>query len=107
MEADCLGDRSGRRVCDLGAKDGCRDRVRRGLATPRRNGCAATGCASPSSIYRAPMMIRPRRDVTDRAQVDAAISAIREALGPILVLVNAPDGKASRGFRICRSGLVR
>ena len=28
-------------------------------------------------------------DVTDRGQVDAAISAIREALGPILVLVNA------------------
>lgn len=28
-------------------------------------------------------------DVTDRAQVDGAIAAIREALGPILVLVNA------------------
>ncbi|BBY24026.1 3-oxoacyl-ACP reductase [Mycobacterium stomatepiae] len=28
-------------------------------------------------------------DVTDRAQVDAAMSAIRDALGPILVLVNA------------------
>lgn len=28
-------------------------------------------------------------DVTDRAQVDAAMSAIRDAFGPILVLVNA------------------
>ena len=28
-------------------------------------------------------------DVTDRAQVDAAVSAIRDAFGPILVLVNA------------------
>lgn len=28
-------------------------------------------------------------DVTDRAQVEAAVSAIRDALGPILVLVNA------------------
>ena len=28
-------------------------------------------------------------DVTDREQVDTAVSAIREALGPILVLVNA------------------
>jgi 2-hydroxycyclohexanecarboxyl-CoA dehydrogenase len=28
-------------------------------------------------------------DVTDRAQVDSAIAAIREAFGPILVLVNA------------------
>lgn len=31
-------------------------------------------------------------DVTDRAQVDGAIAAIREALGPILVLVNAAEG---------------
>ena len=30
-----------------------------------------------------------RADVTDRAQVDAALSAIRAQLGPVTVLVNA------------------
>jgi len=37
-------------------------------------------------------------DVTDRAQVDAAISAIREALGPILVLVNAAGMEGFKRF---------
>jgi 2-hydroxycyclohexanecarboxyl-CoA dehydrogenase len=37
-------------------------------------------------------------DVTDRAQVDAAISAIREALGPILVLVNAAGVEGFKKF---------
>jgi 2-hydroxycyclohexanecarboxyl-CoA dehydrogenase len=37
-------------------------------------------------------------DVTDRAQVDTAISAIREALGPILVLVNAAGVEGFKKF---------
>ncbi len=37
-------------------------------------------------------------DVTDRAQVDAAISAIREAMGPILVLVNAAGMEGFKKF---------
>jgi NAD(P)-dependent dehydrogenase (short-subunit alcohol dehydrogenase family) len=37
-------------------------------------------------------------DVTDRAQVDAAVSAIRDALGPILVLVNAAGVEGFRKF---------
>jgi 2-hydroxycyclohexanecarboxyl-CoA dehydrogenase len=37
-------------------------------------------------------------DVTDRAQVDAAVSAIREALGPILVLVNAAGVEGFKKF---------
>jgi NAD(P)-dependent dehydrogenase (short-subunit alcohol dehydrogenase family) len=37
-------------------------------------------------------------DVTDPAQVDAAISAIREALGPILVLVNAAGMEGFKKF---------
>ena len=38
-------------------------------------------------------------DVTDRAQVDTAVAAIREKFGPILVLVNAAGWKASRSSR--------
>jgi NAD(P)-dependent dehydrogenase (short-subunit alcohol dehydrogenase family) len=37
-------------------------------------------------------------DVTDRAQVDAAIAAIREALDPILVLVNAAGVEGFKKF---------
>lgn len=37
-------------------------------------------------------------DVTDRAQVDAAMSAIREAFGPILVLVNAAGVEGFKKF---------
>jgi 2-hydroxycyclohexanecarboxyl-CoA dehydrogenase len=37
-------------------------------------------------------------DVTDPAQVDAAISAIREALGPILILVNAAGMEGFKKF---------
>jgi len=37
-------------------------------------------------------------DVTDRAQVDAAMSAIREELGPILVLVNAAGVEGFKKF---------
>lgn len=37
-------------------------------------------------------------DVTDREQVDTAISAIREALGPILVLVNAAGVEGFKKF---------
>jgi NAD(P)-dependent dehydrogenase (short-subunit alcohol dehydrogenase family) len=37
-------------------------------------------------------------DVTDRAQVDTAISAIRDALGPILVLVNAAGVEGFKKF---------
>ena len=37
-------------------------------------------------------------DVADRAQVDAAISAIREAFGPILVLVNAAGVEGFKKF---------
>jgi 2-hydroxycyclohexanecarboxyl-CoA dehydrogenase len=37
-------------------------------------------------------------DVTDRAQVDAAISAIRDAYGPILVLVNAAGVEGFKKF---------
>jgi 2-hydroxycyclohexanecarboxyl-CoA dehydrogenase len=37
-------------------------------------------------------------DVTDRAQVDAAVSAIREELGPILVLVNAAGVEGFKKF---------
>jgi NAD(P)-dependent dehydrogenase (short-subunit alcohol dehydrogenase family) len=37
-------------------------------------------------------------DVTDRAQVDAAISAIRDAFGPILVLVNAAGVEGFKKF---------
>jgi 2-hydroxycyclohexanecarboxyl-CoA dehydrogenase len=37
-------------------------------------------------------------DVTDRAQVDAAVAAIREALGPILVLVNAAGVEGFKKF---------
>jgi 2-hydroxycyclohexanecarboxyl-CoA dehydrogenase len=37
-------------------------------------------------------------DVTDRAQVDTAISAIREELGPILVLVNAAGVEGFKKF---------
>ena len=37
-------------------------------------------------------------DVTDREQVDAAVSAIREALGPILVLVNAAGVEGFKKF---------
>ncbi|SPM30025.1 NAD(P)-dependent dehydrogenase, short-chain alcohol dehydrogenase family, partial [Mycobacterium terramassiliense] len=37
-------------------------------------------------------------DVTDRAQVDAAMSAIRDALGPILVLVNAAGVEGFKKF---------
>ncbi len=37
-------------------------------------------------------------DVTDRAQVDAAIAAIRDALGPILVLVNAAGVEGFKKF---------
>ena len=37
-------------------------------------------------------------DVTDRAQVDIAMSAIREALGPILVLVNAAGIEGFKKF---------
>ncbi len=37
-------------------------------------------------------------DVTNRAQVDAAMSAIREALGPILVLVNAAGVEGFKKF---------
>jgi NAD(P)-dependent dehydrogenase (short-subunit alcohol dehydrogenase family) len=37
-------------------------------------------------------------DVTDRAQVDAAMSAIRDAFGPILVLVNAAGVEGFKKF---------
>jgi 2-hydroxycyclohexanecarboxyl-CoA dehydrogenase len=37
-------------------------------------------------------------DVTDRAQVDAAIAAIRDAFGPILVLVNAAGAEGFKKF---------
>jgi NAD(P)-dependent dehydrogenase (short-subunit alcohol dehydrogenase family) len=37
-------------------------------------------------------------DVTDRAQLDAAIAAIREALGPILVLINAAGVEGFKKF---------
>jgi 2-hydroxycyclohexanecarboxyl-CoA dehydrogenase len=37
-------------------------------------------------------------DVTDRAQVDTAISAIRDELGPILVLVNAAGVEGFKKF---------
>jgi 2-hydroxycyclohexanecarboxyl-CoA dehydrogenase len=37
-------------------------------------------------------------DVTDRAQVDTAISAIRDAFGPILVLVNAAGVEGFKKF---------
>ena len=37
-------------------------------------------------------------DVTDRAQVDSAISAIRDELGPILVLVNAAGVEGFKKF---------
>jgi 2-hydroxycyclohexanecarboxyl-CoA dehydrogenase len=37
-------------------------------------------------------------DVTDRAQVDSAISAIREEFGPILVLVNAAGVQGFKKF---------
>jgi 2-hydroxycyclohexanecarboxyl-CoA dehydrogenase len=37
-------------------------------------------------------------DVTDRAQVDAAVAAIRAALGPILVLVNAAGVEGFKKF---------
>ena len=37
-------------------------------------------------------------DVTDRAQVDTAVAAIREALGPILVLVNAAGVEGFKKF---------
>ena len=37
-------------------------------------------------------------DVTDRAQVDAAVSAIRAELGPILVLVNAAGVEGFKKF---------
>ena len=37
-------------------------------------------------------------DVADRAQVDAAISAIRQAFGPILVLVNAAGVEGFKKF---------
>jgi 2-hydroxycyclohexanecarboxyl-CoA dehydrogenase len=37
-------------------------------------------------------------DVTDRAQVDAAVAAIREAFGPILVLVNAAGVDSFKKF---------
>jgi 2-hydroxycyclohexanecarboxyl-CoA dehydrogenase len=37
-------------------------------------------------------------DVTDRAQVDAAMSAIRDELGPILVLVNAAGVEGFKKF---------
>ncbi len=37
-------------------------------------------------------------DVTDRAQVDSAISAIREEFGPILVLVNAAGVEGFKKF---------
>jgi 2-hydroxycyclohexanecarboxyl-CoA dehydrogenase len=37
-------------------------------------------------------------DVTDRAQVDAAVSAIRDAFGPILVLVNAAGVEGFKKF---------
>lgn len=37
-------------------------------------------------------------DVTDRAQVDAAMSAIRDALGPTLVLVNAAGVEGFKKF---------
>ncbi len=37
-------------------------------------------------------------DVTDRAQVDAAMSAIREEFGPILVLVNAAGVEGFKKF---------
>ncbi len=37
-------------------------------------------------------------DVTDRAQVDAAMAAIRDALGPILVLVNAAGVEGFKKF---------
>ena len=37
-------------------------------------------------------------DVTDRAQVDAAISAIRDEIGPVLVLVNAAGVEGFKKF---------
>jgi 2-hydroxycyclohexanecarboxyl-CoA dehydrogenase len=37
-------------------------------------------------------------DVTDRAQIDTAVSAIRDALGPILVLVNAAGVEGFKKF---------
>jgi len=37
-------------------------------------------------------------DVTDRQQIDAAVSAIRERLGPILVLVNAAGVEGFKKF---------
>jgi 2-hydroxycyclohexanecarboxyl-CoA dehydrogenase len=37
-------------------------------------------------------------DVTDRAQVDSAVAAVREAFGPILVLVNAAGVEGFKKF---------
>jgi NAD(P)-dependent dehydrogenase (short-subunit alcohol dehydrogenase family) len=37
-------------------------------------------------------------DVTDRAQVDTAVAAIRDALGPVLVLVNAAGVEGFKKF---------
>src|SRR5262249_62302381 len=40
-----------------------------------------------------------KADVSDRAQVDAAMAAIREALGPITVLVNAAGMEGYKRFQ--------
>ena len=59
-----------------------------GLAVAQR--LRADGLDVATSISNRPTTIcRFTADVTDRSQVDAALSAIRERLGPVTVLVNA------------------
>ena len=59
-------------------------------AWPSRSDSATTASGSrPSTSNRPTTELAFTADVTDRAQIDAALSGIRERAGPVTVLVNA------------------
>jgi 2-hydroxycyclohexanecarboxyl-CoA dehydrogenase len=94
-----LSDRSGKVDDGLGAKTAVVTGGASGI------GCAVAERLRSDGLRVAVLDLSPTddgfghvADVTDRAQVDAAISAIRDAYGPILVLVNAAGVEGFKKF---------
>jgi 2-hydroxycyclohexanecarboxyl-CoA dehydrogenase len=98
MEANRLGDRPGR-MAGLGAKTavvtGGASGIGRAVAERLRGDGFRVAVIDLSPTDDEFGYVA---DVTDRAQVDAAVAAIRDALGPVLVLVNAAGVEGFKKF---------
>jgi NAD(P)-dependent dehydrogenase (short-subunit alcohol dehydrogenase family) len=94
-----LGDRSGRLVAGLSAKTavvtGGASGIGRAVAERLRGDGFRVAVIDLSPTEDGSGHVA---DVTDRAQVDAAVSAIRDEFGPILVLVNAAGVEGFKKF---------